>query len=132
MQAEHLGVRLGLRALLKKQVDLYAITVDRPVVWLRVDAGGNTNLPKPPPSSSSSSETIVVRHASLKDGTINYNDQQIPLAAELDDFKASVQFDAPASKSRAPIGYPQGLVETPGMAPVALPPTAHVMPNRKP
>src|SRR5882762_7280770 len=118
MQAEHLGVSLGLRALLKKQVDLYAITVDRPVVWLRVDAGGNTNLPKPPPSSSSSSETIVVRHASLKDGTVNYNDQQIPLAAELDDFKASVQFDAPANKYRGSLGYRQGCVVTAGMNPV--------------
>src|SRR6266403_661729 len=118
MQAEHLGVSLGLRALLKKQVDLYAITVDRPVVWLRVDAGGNPNLPKPPPSSSSSSETIVVRHASLKDGTVNYNDQQIPLSAELDDFKASVQFDAPANKYRGSLGYRQGCVVTAGMNPV--------------
>jgi translocation and assembly module TamB len=118
LQAEHLGVSLGLRALLKKQVDLYAITVDRPVVWVRVDAGGNTNLPKPPPSNSSSSETIIVRHASLKDGTVNYNDQQIPLAAELDDFKASVQFDAPANKYRGSLGYRQGCVVTAGMNPV--------------
>src|SRR5712672_1680582 len=118
MQVEHLGVSLGLRALLKKQVDLFAITVDRPVVWLRVDTSGNTNLPKPPPSSSSSSETIVVRHASLKDGTVNYNDQQIPLAAELDDFKASVQFDAPANKYRGSLGYRQGCVVTAGMNPV--------------
>jgi len=118
LQAEHVRVSLGLRALLKKQVDLYAITVDRPVVWLRVDASGNTNLPKPPPSNSSSNETIVVRHASLKDGTVNYNDQQIPLAAELDDFKASVQFDAPANKYRGSLGYRQGCVVTAGMNPV--------------
>src|SRR5882762_11308901 len=119
LQAEHVGVSLGLRALLKKQVDLYAITVDRPVVWLRVDASGNTNLPKPPPSNNSSSnETIVVRHASLKDGTVNYNDQQIPLAAELDDFKASVQFDATANKYRGSLGYRQGCVVTAGMNPV--------------
>src|SRR5260370_15975079 len=118
LQAEHVGLSLGLRALLKKQVDLYAITVDRPVVWLRVDAGGNTNLPKPPPSNSSSNETIVVRHASLKDGTVNYNDQQIPLAAELDDFKASVQFDAAANKYRGSLRYIQGCLVTAGMNPV--------------
>ena len=118
LQAEHLGVSLGLRALLKKQVDLYAISVDRPVIWLRVDARGNTNLPKAPPSNSSNSETIVVRHASLKDGTVNYNDQQIPLAAELDDFKASVQFDAAANKYKGLLGYRQGCVVTAGMNPV--------------
>src|ERR1700756_2984283 len=52
LQAGRLRVSLGLRALLKKQADLYAIIVDRPVVQLRVDAHGNTNLPKALPSSS--------------------------------------------------------------------------------
>src|ERR1700732_522418 len=32
LQTEHLGVSLGLHALLKKQADLYAIVVDRPVL----------------------------------------------------------------------------------------------------
>jgi translocation and assembly module TamB len=118
LQAEHLGVTLGLRALLKKQVDLFAITVDRPVVWLRVDARGNTNLPKPPTSNSSNNETILVRHASLKDGTVNYNDQQIPLSAELDDFHASLQFDATANKYRGSLGYRQGCLVTAGVSPV--------------
>jgi len=87
LQAEHLRVSLGIRALLKKQADLYAIIVDRPVVRLRVDAGGNTNLPKAPASSSSNNTTVLVRHASLRDGTVNYNDEQISLSAELDDFQ---------------------------------------------
>lgn len=118
LQAEHLRVSLGIRALLKKQVDLYAITVDRPVVHVRVDARGNTNLPHAPPSNSSSNETVVVRHASLKDGTINYNDQQIPLSAELDDFQAALQFDATANKYRGSLGYRQGRVVTSGLRPV--------------
>jgi uncharacterized protein involved in outer membrane biogenesis len=118
LQAEHLGVSLGLRALLKKEVDLYSITLDRPVVWVRVDARGNTNLPQAPPSKSSSNEAVLLRHASVRDGTVTYNDQQIPLSAELDDFQAAVHFDAAANKYRGSLGYRQGCVVTTGLNPV--------------
>src|ERR1700730_15795195 len=118
LQAEHLRVSLGIRALLKKQADLYAIIVDRPVVRLRVDAGGNTNLPKAPASSSSNNTTVLVRHASLRDGTVNYNDEQISLSAELDDFQAKVEFDTTANKYRGSLGYRQGCVVTKNMNPV--------------
>jgi translocation and assembly module TamB len=118
LQAEHLGVSLGIRALLKKQADLYAISVDRPLVHLRIDARGNTNLPKAPPSTSSSNMTVLVRHASVRDGTVNYNDEQVPLAAELDDFRAMVEWDALANKYRGSLGYRQGCVVTTRMNPV--------------
>ena len=118
LQAEHLRVSLGLRALLNKQADLYAIIVDRPVVRLRVDSHGNTNLPKAPTSSSSSNLSIVVRHASLRDGRVNYNDEQIPLSAELDDFQAGVEFDSAANKYRGSLGYRQGRVVTTTIRPV--------------
>jgi len=118
LQAEHLGVSLGIRAMLKNEVDLYAIKLDRPIVNLRVDSRGNTNLPKPPPSQSSSNFSIVVRHASLRDGTVIYNDEQIPLAAELDDFRAMVEFDAAADKYRGSLAYRQGCIVTKAMNPV--------------
>ena len=118
LQAEHLRVSLGIRALLKKQADLDAIIVDRPVVRLRGDAGGNTNLPKAPASSSSNNTTVLVRHASLRDGTVNYNDEQISLSAELDDFQAKVEFDTTANKYRGSLGYRQGCVVTKNMNPV--------------
>jgi translocation and assembly module TamB len=118
LQAEHLRVSLGIRALRKKQADLYAIIVDRPLVRLRVDASGNTNLPKPTASSSSTNMTVLVRHASLRDGTVNYNDEQIPLSAELDDFQAKVEFDTTANKYRGSLGYRQGCVVTQNMNPV--------------
>jgi len=124
LQAEHFGVSLGIRALLKKQVDLFAINLDRPVVRLRVDARGDTNLPKAPASNSSTSMAVLVRHASLRDGTVNYNDKQIPLSAELDDFQAKAEFDSTANKYRGSLGYRQGCVITKGMNPVEH--SAHV------
>jgi translocation and assembly module TamB len=118
LQAEHLGVSLGIRALLNKEVDLYAISVDRPIVNLRVDTRGNSNLPKPSPAQSPSNVSIVVRHASLRDGTLIYNDEQIPLAAELDDFRAMAQFDSAADKYRGSLGYRQGCIVTKTLNPV--------------
>src|SRR3984893_9539417 len=118
LQAEHLSVSLGIRALLNNEVDLYAINVDRPIVNLRVDTRGNTNLPKAPPSQSSSNFNVIVRHASLRDGTVIYNDEQIPLAAELDDFRAMVEFDSAADKYRGSLAYHQGCIVTKTINPV--------------
>jgi translocation and assembly module TamB len=118
LQAKHLGVSLGIRALLKKQVDLFTVNVDQPVLRLRVDARGHTNLPKAPASNSSTNMAVLVRHASLRDGTVDYNDEQIPLSAELDDFQAKVEFDSTANKYRGSLGYRQGCVITKDMNPV--------------
>jgi len=97
MQAEHLGVSLGLRALLKKQVDLYAITVDRRWCGLRATPAQH-QLAKAAALQFLKQRNYCRPPRLPQSGTVNYNDQQIPLAAELDDFKASVQFDAAANK----------------------------------
>jgi len=100
MQAEHLGVSLGLRAPAKKAS---GTCMRSPSIgpWCGCEStpAATTNLPKP-----AALQFLKQRNycrpptPSLKDGTVNYNDQQIPLAAELDDFKASVQFDAPCQQ----------------------------------
>src|SRR5690349_5588906 len=118
LQAEHLGVSLGIRALLKKSVDLYSVTADQPIVNLRIDARGNTNLPKPPASQSSSTFSVLIRHASLRDGTVIYNDEQTPLSAELDGFYANAQYETTASKYRGSLGYRAGCVVTKTTNPV--------------
>ena len=116
--ADHLGISLGLRALLKHEVDLYAIVVDRPVLYVHADAHGNTNLPKAPPSSSSSNTSLIVRHVALRDGVVNYNDEQIPLSAELDDVRAQAEYDAAANTYKGSLAYGQGHIVTKDMKPV--------------
>lgn len=118
LQAKHLGVTLGLRALLHQQVDLYSITVDRPILAMRVDSHGNSNLPTAPPSQSSSNMAIIVRHASLRDGTVHYNDYQTPLAAELDDLRALAEYDGTSGMYHGSLGYRQGRFVTNGISPV--------------
>src|SRR5579864_800690 len=118
LMADHIGVSLGLRALLRREVDLYAIVVDRPVLRVHTDKQGNINLPKAPPSSSSSSSTLVVRHFALRDGVVNYNDAQVPLSADLDNVRAQAEFDAAANMYKGWLGYSQGRIVTKNMNPV--------------
>jgi translocation and assembly module TamB len=116
--ADHLGLSLGIRALLKHQADLYSIVVDRPVLHVRADARGNVNLPKAPPSNSSSNFSVLVRHAALRHGIVSYNDEQVPLSAELDDFRVQAEYDTNANVYRGSLGYGQGRIITTSMNPV--------------
>src|ERR1700682_4934321 len=116
--ADHLGVGLGLRALLQHEVDLYSITFDHPIVNMRVDAKGNNNLPKAPPSQSSTNMQLQVRHVALQDGILNYNDQQIPLSADLEDVSAQSDYDTASSTYKGFLGYGKGRILTRGMNPI--------------
>ena len=118
LAADHLGVSLGLRALLKHEVDLYAISLDHPVFYVHADAQGNLNLPQAPPSSSSFSMSLVVRHAALRDGVVIYNDEQIPLAADLENVRAQAEYDSTANSYKGSLVYGQGRIFTKDMKPV--------------
>jgi hypothetical protein len=57
LQADHLRIGLQIRALLRHQVSLSDVVIDRPSVSLRVDAKGRSNLPLLRKSQSSSNVT---------------------------------------------------------------------------
>lgn len=116
-QAEHLGVSLGLRALLKRQIDLYSLTVDRPIVVLQVDSHGASNLPTAPPFQPSSFN-VVIRHASILDGKVHFNDLQVPLAAELDNVYLLAAYNRASSMYQGSLGYGPGRILTRGMRPI--------------
>jgi translocation and assembly module TamB len=107
--ANHLRVSLGMRALLHKKVDLFAIVLDRPVLHVRSDAEGRTNLPQPP-TKSSSNLNVLVRYLAITDGTVHYNDEQTPLSAELRDFHAQVSYNLGAAIYRGSVGYERGWI----------------------
>src|SRR6202008_300894 len=100
---------LRIRALLHKKVDLFEIILDRPVIHARLEAGGRTNLPQPPKKSSSNFDTLV-RHLAITNGLIDYNDEQTPLSAELQDFRAQINYDPRAAMYRGLVRYGRGWV----------------------
>ena len=119
LTADHLHVTLGLRELLRHQIDLYAIALDHPVLNLRVAKDGRNNLPHTASTAkaSSSRTSLLVRHAAIRDGLLNYNDEQIPLSADLDNFSARADFDPGTNMYTGSLGYQQGRVAAKGINP---------------
>jgi translocation and assembly module TamB len=83
-------VRAGLRidSFWGRKVSLDELFVVHPMVHIRVNADGSTNVPVPRSSASSkkiTSETLIdlrARRVQIKDGWILYNDVRTPLAVE--------------------------------------------------
>ena len=122
-QADRLAVSLGLRALLSREIDLSSIELDRPAVNARMDTAGNSNLPETR-SNTSSNFNMVVRHVVLRDGTMRFNDQRVPLTAELDDLNVRVAYDSTSRMYRGDASYRNGQFATPSVH--EIPHTARV------
>ena len=111
LTVNRLRVNLKVMALLKHHVDLSGIVIDRPTLNVRIDAHGNSNLPQAKTSQSLSSNfTIAIQHISIQNGTMNYNDQTIPLDAELQDFHMQANFDPPTASYKGSLAYDHGWV----------------------
>src|SRR5215813_3349112 len=115
LQADHLRIRLQITGLLSHQVRLSDVIIDRPSVSLSVDAKGRSNLPPVRKSQSSSNFTFVIRHVSIQKGLISYNDQQIPLNAELSDFRMQASFDPHTGGYQSTLSYGNGWVADEGL-----------------
>jgi translocation and assembly module TamB len=111
---DHLGVGLKIISLLGRNVSLNDITIDRPVVRLVADSNGQTNLPQPPKPAKASKPVdvfnLAVKHFALNKGDIYYNDQKMPLDAELHDVRTLVRFDALRTAYEGTLDYRQGRV----------------------
>src|SRR5215469_12654349 len=110
LQADHVRISLQITPLLRHQISLSGVVIDRPSVNLRVDAEGHSNLPAVKTSHSSSNFTFVIRHISIQNGVVNYNNQQIPLNAELNDFRMQANFDPVIQGYKGTLSYGYGWV----------------------
>src|SRR6516225_4087911 len=113
LQADHLRIRLHIGALLRHQLSLSDVVIDRPSVTFRVDAEGRSNLPSVR-KSQSSNLTFVIQHVSIQKGIISYNDQQIPLNVELRDFRMQASFDPHIDGYQGTLSYGYGWVAPEG------------------
>src|ERR1700722_5679819 len=95
--ANHLRVGLKIISVLRRQVDLNEIVIDQPSARLSVDAQGNSNFPQPPTGAPSKPGAdifdMAIGHVEINSGQIYYNDEQIPVSAEIRDFRTRVNFD---------------------------------------
>ena len=118
----HLGVRLKILSPWKRRIDLQAIILDHPILRIQVDSNGRTNLPHSAAPSSPGTATnrlfdLAVRRFELNSGQIDYNDQQVPVAAELSDLRAKIQFDSVAQIYEGFLGYDRGRIAAKTLTP---------------
>jgi translocation and assembly module TamB len=113
LHADRLMVRMRLQTLLHGKLTFQELLVDHPVVHLRVNAQGQSNLPQPPPSTSKSQTNVfdlAVAHALLSNGEIYADDQAVPLNADLYNLKADFHFDPASTRYLGSIAYDRGQV----------------------
>ena len=115
LQADHLHIRLQIRALLRHQVSLSDVVIDCPSVNFSVDPKGRSNLPPVGKSQSPSNFSFVIRHVSIQKGIISYNDQHIPLNVELSDFRLQASFDPHIDGYQGTLSYGYGRVLPDGL-----------------
>jgi translocation and assembly module TamB len=109
LQAAHFEVGLRFLPLLHGRVELRELILDRPVVHLRIDSNGNSNLPKIPQTGShhrvDTLFNLEVRDCAIHSGVIFYNDAQIPLDADLHDLKFDARYSALTSQYSGALSY---------------------------
>ncbi len=122
LSCDHLGVGLKILSIWKRKIDLQDLFLDRPVLHVLVDSQGRTNLPHPSKPSSSQSPTdtifdLAVSHFTLHSGEIDYNDQQVPLSAELRDLQAQMRFNIISQSYDGSISYDHGRIAAKSLTP---------------
>jgi translocation and assembly module TamB len=111
LQADRLTVGLEIQSLIKSRITLSQLDIQHPVVRVRVDREGISNLPLTPANSSASPTTVfdlAAQHVSLNGGLVQHNDQTIPLDVELHGLAAEIRFEPTETRYLGSISYDNG------------------------
>jgi translocation and assembly module TamB len=115
LHIEHLRVGIGLVALLRHQVQLNELTLDRPEISILSDSNGRTNLPAPANATATSSNyEVQIGHLSVVNGMLEYDDRQTALSAELNGVQSQVSFNPASNSYRGTLSYDRGTLSTQG------------------
>jgi translocation and assembly module TamB len=99
LRAESIKVGLKVISVLKRDIDIALLDVDRPQVNLLVDANGITNLPEPKVKKTSDKDPIeqlldlAVREVNIRNGELHYGDRKIPLDVRGRNLDAKLLYD---------------------------------------
>lgn len=111
-QANHLEVSIRLLPLLRGNVRLGKFVLDQPVIHLKIDSQGRSNLPSARQSSAKSvPDTIFdldVENCVIHSGEIYYNDARVPLEADLHDLKFESRSRPFTSEYTGSLSYDKG------------------------
>jgi translocation and assembly module TamB len=111
LQVDHIALGLKITSLLHRTYYLDDIAIDHPVVHVIVDKQGRDNLPQTKKSNTQSQTNIFdlgIRHFNLSKGEVYYNDEKMPLAADLNNVSFQSAFDSTARKYSGELAYTDG------------------------
>jgi translocation and assembly module TamB len=112
--ANRVQVSLEMWALLHRRVEVHDLVVDHPIVDIRTESDGRTNLPTPLQSDQSTSSGFAVRigHLVIQNGLLQYDDRRIPLSVELRGFRTQVSFNRLTNSYKGNVAYDVGRLQT--------------------
>jgi translocation and assembly module TamB len=108
LQVEHARIGVRVISLLQKKWYLSEVTVERPVVQIRVDSAGNNNLPHLQSSGSHGVQPLfdlAIRHALLEHGSIYFNDREHALDADLHELALNAAFNSARNVYAGQLSY---------------------------
>lgn len=111
LQVDHLVAQVHVSSLINRSYYVNDIVIDHPVVHLYVDKSGNSNIPKPQSSGKKSNTDVFdlgIRHVSLTNGEVYFNDQKIDLNADLHDLDFQSAFDTSHQSYSGSLAYRDG------------------------
>lgn len=122
-QAKTLELAVEFLPLLHGQVHLRTFLVNQPVVRLRIDAQGHSNLPVAPQRSTGAGLSeffdLEIQNSEIRSGVIYYNDLQIPLDAELHDLTLHAGFNRLRAEYSGSLSYDRGRLSARQLAPIS-------------
>jgi translocation and assembly module TamB len=99
-QAQHIQVRLKIVSILKKDIDVEELDVNRPEIYVLVRQDGTTNVPAPKMKRSNKLDIpqelfkLAIGHFELRNGAAEINQKKIGLDIRGDRLIADVHYDS--------------------------------------
>jgi translocation and assembly module TamB len=107
---EEITVRFKIQSLIHHEVNLSELIVVHPSAHIEVTRAGASNIPTPPlhGGSHTSIFQLAIQHAQLNRGEVAYNDQKIPIDADLYNLNSDIRFDASKVSYSGFLSYENG------------------------
>jgi translocation and assembly module TamB len=119
----HVYVSLTILSLWRHKIVLNDLLLDDPVLDISINGKGQNNLPHAAqPSAVSATDRLFdlgVRRFKVNSGEVEYNDQRIPISADLQDVGTEVGFNAAAQNYQGSLAYRRGTISGPHLRPFA-------------
>jgi translocation and assembly module TamB len=110
LRIDELTLRLTIQSVLSRKLQVRELLIAHPSVYFRVDPEGRNNLPHPAASgeSSGSAFDLGIGHLAISDGDVDYNNQKMPISADLRDLGVEVHFEPVTKRYAGSASYANG------------------------